>query len=122
MLIGPGCSAQIFLSLVPFWASPKEVISVSRNCKLCHKLLAYPWAHCPILIRGIRIIGGSQVAQWIKNLPAVLETQETWVQSLGWEDPLEMGIATHSSILAWRIPMDRKARQATVHRGAKSWT
>ena len=41
------------------------------------------------------------VAQMVKNLPAV---QETWVQSLGWEDPLEKGIATHSSILAWRIP------------------
>ena len=41
------------------------------------------------------------VAQLVKNLPAV---QETWVQSLGWEDPLEKGEATHSSILAWRIP------------------
>ena len=37
----------------------------------------------------------------VKNLPAV---QETWVQSLGWDDPLEKGMATHSSILAWRIP------------------
>jgi len=37
----------------------------------------------------------------VKNPPAV---QETWVQSLGWEDPLEKGTATHSSILAWRIP------------------
>ena len=37
----------------------------------------------------------------LKNLPAV---QETWAQSLGWEDPLEKGMATHSSILAWRIP------------------
>ena len=35
--------------------------------------------------------------------------QETWVRSLGWEDPLEEGMATHSSILAWRIPMDRGA-------------
>ena len=43
----------------------------------------------------------SSVAQMVKNLPAV---QETWVQSLGWEDPLEEGMATHSSILAWRIP------------------
>ena len=43
----------------------------------------------------------SLVAQLIKNLPAV---QETWVQSLGWEDPLEKGKATHSSSLAWRIP------------------
>ena len=41
------------------------------------------------------------VAQLIKNLPAM---QETPVQSLGWEDPLEKGMATHSSILAWRIP------------------
>ena len=43
----------------------------------------------------------SLVAQLVKNLPVVLET---WVQSLGWEDPLEKGKATHSSILAWRIP------------------
>ena len=41
------------------------------------------------------------VAQMVKNLPVM---QETWVQSLGWEDPLEKGMATHSSILAWRIP------------------
>ena len=43
----------------------------------------------------------SLVAQLVKNLPA---RQETWVQSLGWKDPLEKGKATHSSILAWRIP------------------
>ena len=43
----------------------------------------------------------SLVAQLVKNLPAI---QETWVQSLGWEDPLEKRKATHSSILAWRIP------------------
>ena len=43
----------------------------------------------------------SLVAQLVKNLPA---TQETWVQSLGWEDPVEKGKATHSNILAWRIP------------------
>ena len=43
---------------------------------------------------------GSLVAQLVKNLPAM---RETWVQSLGWEDPLEKGQATHSSILAWRI-------------------
>ena len=43
----------------------------------------------------------SQVAQMVKNLPALWET---WVRSLGWEDPLERGMATHSSILAWRLP------------------
>ena len=46
----------------------------------------------------------SQGAQWVKNLPAVQKTQEMQVQSLGWEDPPEQGMATHSSILAWRIP------------------
>ena len=47
------------------------------------------------------IKGASLVAQRIKCLPAM---QETWVRSLGWEDPLEKEMATHSSILAWRIP------------------
>ena len=44
------------------------------------------------------------MVQTVKNLPAM---QETWVRSLGGEDPLAEGMATHSSILAWRIPMDR---------------
>ena len=43
----------------------------------------------------------SLVAQLVRNPPAM---RETWVRSLGWEDPLETGTATHSSILAWRIP------------------
>ena len=47
------------------------------------------------------ILGASLVAQLVKNLPVM---QETRVPSLGWEDPLEKGKATHSSILAWRIP------------------
>ena len=47
----------------------------------------------------------SLVAQMVKNLPAVEETQ---VQSLGWEDPLEEEVATHSSILAWRIPQQEE--------------
>ena len=55
----------------------------------------------------------------VKNPPTV---QETWVRSLGWEDPLEVGMSTRSSILAWRIFMDRGAWQATVHGVAKSQT
>ena len=47
---------------------------------------------------------------------------ETWVQSLGQEDPLEEGMAAHSSVLAWRIPMDRAAWQAIVHGVAKNRT
>ena len=49
---------------------------------------------------------GFLVTQMVKNLPAM---PETWVQSLGWEDTLEKDIETHSSILAWRILMDRGA-------------
>ena len=61
----------------------------------------------------------SLVAQSVKKLSAV---QETWVRSLGWKEPLEEGMAMHSSILAWRIPMDRGAGQSTVHGVAKSRT
>ena len=59
------------------------------------------------------------VAQMIKNPPAMWET---WVQSLVWEEPLEECMATHSSILAWRISIDRGAWRATVHGVAKSQT
>ena len=55
----------------------------------------------------------------VNNSPAVWET---WVPFLGWEDPLEEGITTLSSIPAWRIPMDRGAWQAAVHGVEKSWT
>ena len=61
----------------------------------------------------------SLVAQMVKNLPAM---QETWILSLGCEDPLEEGMTTHSSILAWRILVNRGALWATVHGVAKSWT
>ena len=61
----------------------------------------------------------SLMAQTVKNPPAV---QENWVRFLDWEDPLKGRMATHSSILAWRIPMDRGAWRATVNRVAKSWT
>ena len=52
------------------------------------------------------------VAQMIKNPPAM---RETWVRSLGWDDPLEEGMATHSSILPWKIPMDKEAWRTIVH-------
>ena len=52
------------------------------------------------------------MAEMVKNPPAM---HETWVKSLGWEDPLEEGMATHSSILDWRTLMDRGAWRATVH-------
>ena len=64
----------------------------------------------------------SLMAQQIKNPPAMQETQEMWIQSLGQEDPLEEEVVTHFSILAWENPMDSRAWQATVQRFAKSWT
>ena len=60
----------------------------------------------------------SLVPQTVKTPPAMWET---WVRSLDWKDPLEEGMATHCSILAWGIPMDRGAWWATVRGVAKSW-
>ena len=57
------------------------------------------------------------MTEMVKNLPAMWET---WVQSLAWEDPLEEDLATHSSVLVWRIPMDGEAWWATVHGVTKS--
>ena len=58
------------------------------------------------------------VAQMVKNLPAMLET---WVQTLGWEESLEKGMATHSSILAWKIPWTEKSGRH-LHEVAKNRT
>ena len=58
----------------------------------------------------------------VKNPPAIQEPQETQIQSLGLEDPLEEGMATNSSVLALENPMDRGAWQAAVPRVAKSQT
>ena len=63
--------------------------------------------------------GFPQPKELVKNSPAM---QETWVRSMGWEDPLEEDMATRSSILPCRIPMDREAWQAIVHGVGKSWT
>ena len=58
------------------------------------------------------VIRASLVAQLVKNLPAM---HETWVRSLGWEDPLEKGTATHPSILAWRSPWMSMGSQSVGH-------
>ena len=59
------------------------------------------------------------MAQSVKNLPAM---QETWVQSLGWEDPLEEGMATHSSIRAWETPWAEEPGRLTSTWGHKGRT
>ena len=63
-------------------------------------------------------VEASLMAQTVKNLPAMLES---WVQSLGWEDPLEEEMATHSSILAWRIPWTEEPG-GLQSMGLQSWT
>ena len=84
--------------------------------------LQYARLLCPSL--SLRVFSNScpwasLVTQSVKNTPAMWET---WVQSLYWGDPLEEGMATHSSIIAWRSPMDRGAWWDTVHGVTKSWT
>ena len=70
-----------------------------------------------ILSRMHSLLWTSLVAQMVKRLPTM---QETWVQSLGWEDLLEKEMSTHSSILAWKIPWTEEP--GTVHGIVKSWT
>ena len=75
----------------------------------------------PVLVFHLKCsnVWASLVAQMVKIPPAM---QETWVQSLDWEEPLEESMATHSSILAWKIPKDRGAWQTIVHGVTKSQT
>ena len=67
------------------------------------------------LVAHFDITRGFPSGSVVKNLPEMQELQKTWVWSLGWEDPLEEEMATHSSFLAWRIPMDRRAWQTRIH-------
>ena len=89
------------------------------------KQILYHWATGEASLTVLKIVNhyaehpAFLVAQTPSNLPAM---QETWVQSLSLKDPLERGKSTHLSILAWRIPMDRGAWQATVHGITKSRT
>ena len=69
------------------------------------------------IISSVDFLWASLVAQTVKTPPAM---RETWVWSLGWEDPLEEVMETHSSVLAWRIPMDRGALRATLHEVTKN--
>ena len=84
------------------------------NLGLLHGL----WAELLFLCCVLQLAQTSLVAQMVKPLPTM---QETHVQSLGQEDALEKGMATHSSILAWEIPWTVEG-WATVHGVAKSWT
>ena len=73
-------------------------------------VLWYKNFYCKVLQIFLDISRASLMAQWVK-LSAIQETQETLVWSLGWEDPLEEGMATHSSILSWRNPWTEEPRR-----------
>ena len=117
--IMPSVNSKSFTSYFPIWIpfiSLSSLIAMARTFKTMLNdsgRCGYP---CPvpdlqgnsfsftslriIFAVGLSYMGASLVAQLVKNLPAM---RETWIQSLGWGDPLEKRKATHSSILAWRI-------------------
>ena len=84
-----------------FYPERKEM-EWSWDFNFSHMFKGWEFLDFPDIGRGNKtgLLSGSLVAQLVKNLPAM---QETWVPSLGWEDPLEKGMAAHSRILAWRI-------------------
>ena len=116
---GGDCSSSLLRSLHrPLWArgaGPGIVPSLS----LPH-WKGKDWGEPALGIHGALHQGlrASLVAQMAKNLPAMQETQ---VQSLGWEDALEKGRATHSSILAWRIPWTEEPGGLYSPGGRKEW-
>ena len=85
---------QVLLSMGFYWQDILEWVAISSSRV---SSWSRDWTHISYISC---IAGASLVAQSVKNLPVV---QETWVQSLGWEDPLEKEMATHFSILAWKI-------------------
>ena len=97
--------------IIPHFLLPGPTTGVSFQC------LLVPFKHISLYLKHTHIHGVSLVAQMVKNLPAMWET---WVWSQGWEDPLEEGMATHSSVLSWGISMDRGAWRVTVHGVTKS--
>ena len=84
-------TASLIAQLVESTCNAGDPSLIPESGRLAGEGISYP----------LQYSWASLVAQLVKNLPAM---QEIWVQSLGWKDPLEKGKATHSSILAWRIP------------------
>ena len=103
---------MILWVFVKSWPEERTLLVKSKNKT---KLSLYIY----IYKRKSFYIAKDLVAQTVKN---PLAMWETCVWCLGWEDPLEEGMATHSSILTWKILMNRGAWWATVHGVAKSWT
>ena len=98
--------------LVNLWGFPDNSVGLESACNAGDPSLIPGLGRSPREGIGypLQYSWASFVAQLAKNLPTMWEI---WVQSLGWEDPLEKGKATHSSILAWRILRDRKESDTT---------
>ena len=107
---------MILCNLAPGTSAGKEFTCNAGDPGLIPRLARSPGGGHGI---PLQYSWASLVAQMVKNPPAM---QETLVWFLGRDDPLEKGTATHSSIHAWRIPMDRGAWRAVVPGVAKSWT
>ena len=97
--------AQLVKNLPAMQETPVRFLGQEVQGRRDRLLTQYSWA--------------SLMTQRVTHLSAM---QETSVQSLGWEDPVEESMATHPSILTWKIPVDRGACRATVHGVTKSWT
>ena len=99
--------------ILPHSLLPGPTTGVRFQC------LLVPFKHISLCLEHTHIHGVSLVAQTVKNLSAMWET---WVRPRGWEDPLEEGMAAHSSVLAWRISTDRGAWRVTVRGVTKGQT
>ena len=103
--VGAECDGQVTFLSVSSWLECNSESTAAFQKPDASPALPFMSVNQTIvssLFRGhLAGVWASLVAQLEKNSPAM---QETWVRSLGWEDPLEKGTATHSSILAWRIP------------------
>ena len=98
LVLGSVKHVRAVLSPLPQSVSDRRLHHSIQNCglRVSSERSALAWS-----LASVSQYGASLVAQMVKNPPAM---RETWVRFLGWKDPLEEGMATHCSILAWRIP------------------
>ena len=124
--LGEGNGNPLILSWTIPWTEEPGRLYSPWDCKKLD-MTEHP---CPQLVflpmLKTQVIPFWNINIWMKIRlvwgPLFMVYREAWVQSLSWKDSLEEGAATHSSIPAWRIPMDSSAWQAAVHGVAKSWT
>ena len=113
-------TSSMLHSVLIFWILKPPILPRAHDHSSSFSISPRIWdPSCPFCIPTQLFFWDSLIAQTVKSLPAVLETQ---VQSLGWEDPLKKEMATHSSILACKIPWMEETWQVTVHGVAESWT